>query len=545
MPGSASTVEFVLAAPACEGEIAGPPPRLLSCQPGSAYYREVARLVRQVAEALDYAHGRGVLHRDIKPSNLLLDLDGHVWITDFGLAKLEAGEDLTQSRDVAGTLRYMAPERYQGRSLRRGDVYALGATLYELLTSRPAFEAADPLALMHQIQHRPPTPPREIDRRIPRDLETIVLKAMAKEPTDRYETAAALAQDLRLFAEDRSIKARRSTLPERAWRWGRRNPAVAGLSAAVALILVAVVVGSTSAAIRFNRAAEENRRLLVRQYVDTGVRRLDEGDPLGSLPWFAEALRRDQADPARERAHRIRLAATLQACPRLVQIWHHDAGVTSVVYDDAGRRIVTASEDRSARVWDAAGGNLIASLPHDDAVRHASFSPGDGRRVVTASLDGTARVWDASTGEPITPPMASRLPLWHAAFSPDGRRVVTACDDGTARVWEADTGTPLTPPLDHGGVVRHAAFSPDGFRIATAGDDGTAQIRDFRPDARPVSDLVRMTRVLSGHRWHEAGGLMPIGPDELRHDWPWLRGRYPSPSHPAPETTHATTSPRP
>ena len=146
------------------------------------YHREVARLGAQVADALEYAHRRGVLHRDIKPSNLLLDAAGNVWVTDFGLAKFDEGDDLSQSQDLVGTLRYMAPERFRGVSDRRSDVYALGATLYELVTLRPAFEGQDQLQLIERIAHEPPVRRASIDRRIPRDLETIVLKAIAKEP---------------------------------------------------------------------------------------------------------------------------------------------------------------------------------------------------------------------------------------------------------------------------------------------------------------------------------------------------------------------------
>ena len=151
-------------------------------------------------------------------------------MTDFGLAKFEEGEDLSQSQDVVGTLRYMAPERLRGVSDRRCDIYALGATLYELLTLRPVFECADRLRLIDQVVHDPPTPPRELDPRIPRDLETIVLKTLAKEPKDRFGTADEVAAKLRRFLEHRPIRSRPISAWERLWRWCKRNPAVAALS---------------------------------------------------------------------------------------------------------------------------------------------------------------------------------------------------------------------------------------------------------------------------------------------------------------------------
>ena len=162
-----------------------------------------------MAEALAYAHGQGILHRDIKPSNLLVDTRGTVWITDFGLAKAEGSDGPTRTGDIVGTLRYMGPERLEGRSDPRSDVYALGATLFELLTLEPLFGETNRLRLIDRIIHDPPSPPRRFDRHIPRDLETIVLKALAKEPGQRYADAEAMAEDLRRVVEDRPVLARR------------------------------------------------------------------------------------------------------------------------------------------------------------------------------------------------------------------------------------------------------------------------------------------------------------------------------------------------
>ena len=177
---------------------------------GRHYWQSVARIGIQVADALEYAHGQGILHRDIKPSNLLLDTQGTVWVTDFGLAKASAdGDNLTHTGDIVGTLRYMAPERFQGHSDARGDVYSLGLTLYELLVQKPAFDETDRNKLIHLVTHQEPPRPRKINKAIPRDLETIVLKAIEREPGRRYPTAAALADDLKRFVDDKPIQARR------------------------------------------------------------------------------------------------------------------------------------------------------------------------------------------------------------------------------------------------------------------------------------------------------------------------------------------------
>jgi eukaryotic-like serine/threonine-protein kinase len=237
-------------------------------QPGGSYARTIARVGLQVAEALAYAHGRGILHRDIKPSNLLLDIAGNVWVTDFGLAKADDADDLTDSGDVVGTARYMAPERFRGESGPQSDVYSLGVTLYELSTLRPAFDERDRARLIDHILHDNAPQLRAVDPCLPRDLETIVLKAMARYPADRYASARALAEDLERFLDDRTILARRSSASERLWRWCKRNPMVAGLTAAVFLVMAlgttvstwqALLAGRAAAAEKAARAAADQR----------------------------------------------------------------------------------------------------------------------------------------------------------------------------------------------------------------------------------------------------------------------------------------------
>ncbi|MBC8355212.1 MAG: protein kinase [Planctomycetes bacterium] len=227
------------------------------------YFRSVARIGTQVADALAYAHTHGVLHRDIKPSNLLLDASGTVWVTDFGLAKTEE-EDLTRTGDFVGTLRYMAPERFRGWSDPRSDIYSLGLTLYELLTMRPAFDETDRGRLVKQVTQDNPVTPRRLDPRIPRDLETIVLKAITKEPYTRYQSASAVADDLRLYLADKPIEARRTPMIERAWLWCRRNPIVASLLGLVSLLLVVIAFGSAFAALRLQAKHETAMENLTR-----------------------------------------------------------------------------------------------------------------------------------------------------------------------------------------------------------------------------------------------------------------------------------------
>jgi hypothetical protein len=185
------------------------------------YFRSVVRLGIDAASALAYAHEHGVVHRDIKPSNLMLDTRGTIWVTDFGLAKLE-GTECTTSKGFVGTLRYTSPEQIHGRCDERSDVYGLGMTLYEMLTLTLPFRDMDNLEVIHHVCHHGPIPPRELELAIPRDLETIILKAIARHPSDRYQSARELADDLVRFLEHQPIAAKRSGRLSRAWKWIER-----------------------------------------------------------------------------------------------------------------------------------------------------------------------------------------------------------------------------------------------------------------------------------------------------------------------------------
>ena len=228
------------------------------------YWQSIAKIGLQIADALDYAHEQGVLHRDIKPANLLLDAQGTVWITDFGLAKAIDQDDLSLSGDVVGTLRYMSPEQFNGKHDKKSDVYSLGLTLYELLLLRPAFDDPDRHRLIQQIAQGNPPKLRRLNPQIPRDLETIVLTATAVDPQHRYASAGAMARDLNRFLEDRPILARRSGPVERLWRWGRRNPAIASLSTSLLVVLLSslawINIEWQQAEMEKERATAANRR---------------------------------------------------------------------------------------------------------------------------------------------------------------------------------------------------------------------------------------------------------------------------------------------
>jgi len=268
------------------------------------FCRAVAHLGIQAAEALEYAHESGVIHRDVKPANLIVDGNGHLWITDFGLASTRKDTGLTMTGDLVGTLRYMSPEQTRGKRVpvdHRTDIYSLAVTLYELLTLRPAFPGDDQAAVMQAIALREPARPRALNPVTPAALETILLKAMAKDPADRYATAQELADDLRRFIEDRPIHARRPSFAQRAKQWGRRHRSAVWAALAV---LVLAVAGLTVGTILLARSRNElqaahaeletnyrNTRAIVDRVLTRAAEELDDQPQM-------EELRRDLLEEA-------------------------------------------------------------------------------------------------------------------------------------------------------------------------------------------------------------------------------------------------------
>ncbi len=524
------------AGPPSSAVLPGPAELSASSDPDRQFYRSIARVGIPVAEALEYANRQGILHRDVKPSNLLLDHRGNVWVADFGLAKTGEADDLTHTGDILGTIRYMAPERFAGHCDVRSDVYGLGLTLYELVTLRPAFEASDRHALMERVLHEEPERLRKRAPGVPRDLETIVAKAMARDPTGRYATAADLAEDLRRFVEDRPIRARRISPMERAWRLCRRNKVVAISMGVAASTLVGVAVlavlyagqqahlaaarqlyadeqshradEQAAATRKITRMAddlktslsESNRRLAMRN-LERGRLAFEKGQIGVGMLWTVEALRMaDRAgDPVWKRAALANLSAWRRQLVELKGVFHHGDQVRAVAFSPDGQTILTGSMDKTARRWDAATGRPIGPpLEHSAAVVSAAFGPA-GQTILTGSHDRTVRLWDAATGRPIGRPVMEPDQLWAAAFSPDGRTILTVGSaDHRARLWDAATGRPIGPDLEHPGVVTAVAFSPDGRTILTGGEDRTTRLWDAatgQPLGPPLEPSGRVTAV--------------------------------------------------
>jgi WD40 repeat protein/serine/threonine protein kinase len=468
----------------------------LASQTDWQYCRSVAKLGMQAAEALAYAHKQRVLHRDIKPSNLLLDTRGAVWITDFGLAKADGNDDLTSPGDIVGTVRFMAPERFQGKADPRSDVYSLGITLYEMLTLQPAFADSHRARLVERVTHEVPPQPHKLDPHIPLDLDTIVMKAIAKEPAHRYATAQDLADDLRRFLNGQPIQARPVGQVERLWRWGKRNPLVATLTVAVFVLLAALAGVACIGYVReVAERVETDRQRAAAQTAEQETRR----------QWYAANLSLMQQAWDNNRVVPLRaLLSETEAYPDRDFEWRywqrlchrelrtligHRAQIADVCWSPDGTRLATASWDRTAKLWDAASGQPLSTLSrHTNAVSSVSWSP-DGRRLATESFDGTTKIWDAGDGRELLTLTANGSTGWPVCWSPDGKSLATGYEDGTTRVWDVASGRAVIS-LNLHLPVHSLSWSPDGKWLAT----GTAR-----------GGIVSMVTV-----WHAAGDWEPL-----------------------------------
>jgi len=564
-----------------------------------------AGYLKSVAEAIEYAHSKGILHRDLKPSNILLDTNDQPRVTDFGLAKkLESDVDLTVTGQVLGSPNYMPPEQAAGQRTnlnRAADVYSLGAILYHLVTGRPPFQAATLPTTLEQVRTADPVTPRRLNASLPRDLETICLKCLEKEPSRRYPTAQALVDELDRFLKSEPIRARRIGTLAKTWRWCRRKPALATVGASAALLLLTLAIGGPIVAARERNLAESNRQLASQQLAAAeGYRRSLYASDLNvayqawqraDLQQAVDALDRHipkivrndwreftwrylnrLCQPYREpplKAPPVVLSLATTKDGRLlaasgardfVTVWDlkaqtrlplkkfraRDLFVWPLCFSPDGHLLVTGgmNDQRSTnglQVWDTTtwqrvtcftnlpakqcdfspDGKLLAAPVHtrtrDEVVllevggswkelrrltNHtatvwtARFSR-DGKRLVTGSADRTARVWDTNNWNTISI-FTNTDDVIAAIFSPDGDKVATA-GGRTVRLWDVNSGDLLDACTNKGSVVG-LDFSPEGRLIASGGRDGLVKLWDWR-SKKPPRELRGHTRMVSQVRF--------------------------------------------
>jgi WD40 repeat protein/tRNA A-37 threonylcarbamoyl transferase component Bud32 len=464
--------------------------------------REAAALLLTVARAVQHAHQHGLLHRDLKPGNILLDAAGQPHVTDFGLARrLEAPGSLSQSGHVVGTPEYMAPEQARGQKAltTAADVYGLGAVLYALLTGRPPFGGPSVLGTLEQVVGRDPVAPRLLNRRVPRDLETICLTCLCKEPGQRYGSAAELAEELRRFLDSEPISARPPGPGQRLLLWARRRPA---LAAVYGLLLLAVLLGGLGGgALWLWQRTEEARQ-------QEALAKLQAEDALRQKTEAQEALDHVLYLRNVDLAYRewqesgITLAGQLLAeCPpaRRHWEWHYlhrllhgellafrpdhvePPGMGVLAYSPDGTYLAGACRSLEVPVWDARTGRQAFTLqPNPGPVYAIAFNP-DGTRLASAGAGSTGEtgagslcIWDTRTRKQVRALQGHTRSVMSVAFSPDGKHLASAGDDGTVRVWDSQTGrqTLVLQGLSREGHLNRVlgvAFSPDGTQLASTG----------------------------------------------------------------------------
>lgn len=442
---------------------------------------ESARMMARVSEAVHAAHERGIVHRDLKPGNILLTKQNDPKITDFGLAKMlddDRSHGQTKTGAVLGTPTYMSPEQASGDGKTVGphaDIYALGAILYEMLTGQPPFQGSSIIETLEQVMLREPVPPRRINASIPRDLETICLKCLEKDPEKRIASAKELALELERFLRGEPIRSRPIGTLARSARWCRRHPWPTSLLALVAASLASIVALSVRFGLDERSAKATIADILEKTNEKQSLLLFERGHEICQLgdvglgaQWLVHALGVAPAGAVdMDRVIRLDLGHWFSQLSPLEGIVHHNGRVTATAISPSSKVLATAGRSGQVRLWSLADRREVgAPIPQRGLIHTLAF-PSESTLLV-AGDEPTARLWNLETRALAGPPLAHEGAITRAVVYDQGRRVATASVDHTARLWRARDGQPIGAPLRHDGPVSVLLVSPDDNMLVTA-----------------------------------------------------------------------------
>ena len=538
--------------------------------------RTAAQVLSSIADAVTYAHSKGIIHRDLKPSNILINKRGNPIITDFGLAKRsDTDPNLTGTGQIIGTPHYMSPEQASGLNhliSTRSDIYSLGAILYAMCAGKPPFEAGTMIETLKQVTTELPAPLQRLNTRIDRDLETIAFKCLDKTPSSRYQSASELKDDLDRYLNHEPIKASATSPTTRAFRWCRRNPALALLSSITASMVIALAIGGPIIAYRQSKLQKSTRESLEQQnklaqelrvttasinanlvkiYTERGDAAINAGNPLAALPSYTAALRGSIESGQREWGHRFRVGSILQQAAVPVSMWETPSQPVMAAISRNKEYVACTTRNGDLCIWNirtkersytqksarrVASSNLqffaddekllhttgttlrvvdlaspatpLLDIQMDAMIRAVAVDENDEFCVV-GERNGNVSVLNINSGEVIYRCEKHKDKVNSVAISGKSGRFISACERGTTKLFNLKTGK-LIRDINQDEEINHIEFSPDGKKFLAASDDNTMLILESET-GQPYSGTIRCSSKIQVAKFNHASNKIATG----------------------------------